>query len=125
MILPNCFDKTNRNDILLTGIRSLKLPGPGAVAHMSLHLHLTMSKSHSTKEADDRCSPIFLPGDLVSVYVGDQATLPKKQCAALVEPVYGRSEIRSTAFCNFISIFFEICRQARKCDISRSSKTAR
>ena len=28
-----------------TGIRSLKTPGPGAVAHMSLHLKPTMSKN--------------------------------------------------------------------------------
>ena len=28
-----------------TGIRSLKTPGPGAVAHMSLHQKPTMSKS--------------------------------------------------------------------------------
>lgn len=30
---------------LVTGIRSLKTPGPGAVAHMSLHQKPTMSKS--------------------------------------------------------------------------------
>ena len=33
---------------LFTGIRSLKTPGPGAVAHMSLHQKPTMSKSRST-----------------------------------------------------------------------------
>ena len=33
---------------LVTGIRSLKTPGPGAVAHMSLHQKPTMSKSRST-----------------------------------------------------------------------------
>ena len=32
----------------LTGIRSLEVPGPGAVAHMSLHQKLTMSKSQPT-----------------------------------------------------------------------------
>lgn len=45
---------------------------PGAVAHMSLHLKITMSKNPPTEVADDHCSPIFLPGDLVSVYVGDR-----------------------------------------------------
>ena len=60
----------------LTGIRSLKLPGPGAVAHMSLHQKPTMSKSHRTEEADNHRSPIFRPGDLVSVYVGDRAVGP-------------------------------------------------
>ena len=32
----------------LTGYRSLEVPGPGAVAHMSLHQKPTMSKSRST-----------------------------------------------------------------------------
>ncbi len=38
---------------------------------MSLHLKLTMSKSHPTKEADNKWSPILLPGDWLSDYVGD------------------------------------------------------
>ena len=33
----------------LTGYRSLEVPGPGAVAHMSLHQKPTMSKSHRTE----------------------------------------------------------------------------
>ena len=37
---------------LVTGIRSLKTPGPGAVAHMSLHQKPTMSKNHQTLIAD-------------------------------------------------------------------------
>jgi len=36
----------------LTGYRSLEVPGPGAVAHMSLHQKPTMSKSHQTVIAD-------------------------------------------------------------------------
>ena len=47
----------------ITGIRSLKLPGPGAVAHMSLHQKLTMSKSRPAQEADKNGSPINGPGD--------------------------------------------------------------
>jgi len=36
----------------LTGYRSLEVPGPGAVAHMSLHQKPTMSKSRQTVIAD-------------------------------------------------------------------------
>jgi len=45
-----------------TGYRSLELPGPGAVAHMSLHQKSTMSKSHSTNEADNFRPPCFHRG---------------------------------------------------------------
>lgn len=45
--LPGC-----GNRLKLTGIRSLEAPGPGAVAHMSLHQKHTMSKSHQTVKAD-------------------------------------------------------------------------
>jgi hypothetical protein len=46
----------------VTGFRSLELPGPGAVAHMSLHQKPTMSKSHPAKETDKKCSPIDWTG---------------------------------------------------------------
>ena len=59
--------------LLVTGFRSLELPGPGAVAHMSLHQKSTMSKSHSTKEADNNGSPICVPGDCCPIYVGDRS----------------------------------------------------
>jgi hypothetical protein len=42
---------------LVTGIRSLKTPGPGAVAHMSLHQKPTMSKSRQTVIADSDWFP--------------------------------------------------------------------
>ena len=42
---------------LVTGIRSLKTPGPGAVAHMSLHQKPTMSKSRQTVIADSAWFP--------------------------------------------------------------------
>ena len=45
------------NRLRLTGIRSLKLPGPGAVAHMSLHQKPTMSKSRQTVIADSAWFP--------------------------------------------------------------------
>jgi hypothetical protein len=41
----------------LTGYRSLEVPGPGAVAHMSLHQKPTMSKSHQTVIADSAWFP--------------------------------------------------------------------
>jgi hypothetical protein len=41
----------------LTGYRSLEVPGPGAVAHMSLHQKPTMSKSRQTVIADSDWFP--------------------------------------------------------------------
>jgi hypothetical protein len=41
----------------LTGYRSLEVPGPGAVAHMSLHQKPTMSKSRQTEMADSASFP--------------------------------------------------------------------
>ena len=41
----------------LTGYRSLEVPGPGAVAHMSLHQKTTMSKIHQTVIADSAWFP--------------------------------------------------------------------
>ncbi|WP_143736907.1 hypothetical protein [Erythrobacter tepidarius] len=46
----------------LTGCRSLETPGPGAVAHMSLHQKPTMSKSHQTETADSAWFPDFHRG---------------------------------------------------------------
>jgi len=48
---------------LVTGIRSLKTPGPGAVAHMSLHQKPTMSKSRQTIISGQRLVPRFTPGE--------------------------------------------------------------
>jgi len=45
---------------------------PGAVAHMSLHLNLQCQRTHRQNLADDHGTPILLPGDLVSDYVGDR-----------------------------------------------------
>lgn len=56
----------------VTGYRGLEILGPGAVAHMSLHHNLTMSKSHPTCRSGQRRLPRFTPGDRLSVYVGDQ-----------------------------------------------------
>ena len=57
----------------LTGDRDLEVRGPGAVAHMSLHQKLTMSKSHSTLKTGQQVYPRFTPGDRLSSYVGDRA----------------------------------------------------
>ena len=55
----------------LTGIRSLKIPGPGAVAHMSLHLNQQCQRADRQKWRTTNV-PRFDPGDWVSVYVGDR-----------------------------------------------------
>ena len=55
----------------LTGYWSLEVPRPGAVAHMSLHQKLTMSKSLPDTNGGQRRCPRFKPGDRLSVYVGD------------------------------------------------------
>jgi len=62
----NGYERQCSRRLKLTGIRSLEVPGPGAVAHMSLHQKPTMSKSHPTKEADSDGTPICVPGDLLS-----------------------------------------------------------
>ena len=71
----------------LTATPSPEAPGAGAVAHMSLHLKPTMSKSHQPRnpdfcsperqnQADNHRSPIFGVGGLLSVYVGDRLFEP-------------------------------------------------
>jgi hypothetical protein len=57
----------------LTGYRSLEVPGPGAVAHMSLHQKPTMSKSHPTNEADNNGSPIYTGGPVVRSVLATEA----------------------------------------------------
>ena len=46
----------------LTGYRSLEVPGPGAVAHMSLHQKPTMSKSRRDSARRTTFGPRFEPG---------------------------------------------------------------
>lgn len=54
----------------LTGYRGLEVLGPGAVAHMSLHQKLTMSKNHPDINRRTAMEPRFLlPGDRLSVCV--------------------------------------------------------
>jgi|GEM_PF-2493854 len=58
-------DKDVAIGLKLTGTWSLENPRPGAVAHMSLHQKLTMSKSHPIEMADNNCSPMFTGGPVV------------------------------------------------------------
>ena len=53
----------------LTGYRSLEAPGPGAVAHMSLHQKPTMSKNLPDINRRTAMEPRFSPGDRLSVCV--------------------------------------------------------
>ena len=53
------FTKGCGNRLKLTGIRSLEVPGPGAVAHMSLHQKLTMSKSQPDNKRRTAMEPRF------------------------------------------------------------------
>lgn len=89
---------------LFTGIRSLKTPGPGAVAHMSLHLKPTMSKSQHPNpphqrqnKPDNHRTPIFNLGGLLSVYGGDrggravEAAFPSGEAASKHHPRFGQT----------------------------------
>ncbi|MEP3049727.1 MAG: hypothetical protein ABJP48_10805 [Erythrobacter sp.] len=69
----------------LTGYQGLEVLGPGAVAHMSLHHNLTMSKSHPTKEADNKGAPIFTGGPVVrlmlatvTIRAGEKPSAPRR-----------------------------------------------
>ena len=53
--------------------RTLEVLELDAVAHMSLHQKLTMSKSHQHVKADSEGFPDLKPGDRLSVCVGDRS----------------------------------------------------
>jgi len=55
------------NRLRLTGIRSLKTPGPGAVAHMSLHQKTNDVKEPSNVQKRTTIDPRFTPGDRLSI----------------------------------------------------------
>jgi hypothetical protein len=72
--LSNVMDtKDNVYRLSFTGIRSLKTPGPGAVAHMSLHQKPTMSKSHQHKRRTTNRSPIYTGGPVVRSVLATEA----------------------------------------------------
>jgi hypothetical protein len=64
---------------------------------MSLHQKPTMSKSHRQDLADNQRTPIFVPGDLVSVYVGDrlvgggEAVVPSGEAAYMEGVGFGQT----------------------------------
>ena len=89
----------------LTGIRSLKTPGPGAVAHMSLHQKPTMSKSRPTKVADSGCSPIMAGGQTVRTMLATVAIGASRNRQRRVGegPYMEASDSGQPPFCNFIS----------------------
>src|SRR5690606_18246685 len=57
---------------LNTGYRSLKIPGPGAVAHMSLHQKQQCQRTNQRVNADNNQFPTFTGNLKPSVCVGDQ-----------------------------------------------------
>lgn len=58
----------------LTGYRSLEVPGPGAVAHMSLHQKPTMSKSRrDIKRRTAMVSPIYTGGPAIRLMLATDA----------------------------------------------------
>ena len=73
-IHPAVVAEQTRHRLKLTGTRSLEVPGPGAVAHMSLHQKPTMSKNHQTVIADSALFPDFTPRDRLSEFVGDRSS---------------------------------------------------
>ena len=73
--------------LMNTGYRGLEFRGPGAVAHMSLHLKSTMSKNHQHLNTDSKPFPDLHRGSRLSVKFGDQLSSGKIRCTASVEPI--------------------------------------
>ncbi|WP_394730775.1 hypothetical protein [Altererythrobacter sp. GH1-8] len=70
---PNVeFGKDVAIGLVLTGDRGLEVLGPGAVAHMSLHQKLTMSKSRQTLKGGQQWNPDLHRGTGYPFNVGDQ-----------------------------------------------------
>ena len=86
---PNVVSDQDVASAYLTGIRSLKTPGPGAVAHMSLHQKLTMSKSRSTiSKRTAKGSPICTGGSGYPFVLATEAVKSGEAvCSASVEPI--------------------------------------
>ncbi len=72
-IYPAVVAEQTRHRHKLTSTRSLEVPGPGAVAHMSLHQKSTMSKNHQTVIADSDWFPDLHRGTGYPFYVGDRS----------------------------------------------------
>ena len=103
---------------LVTGIRSLKIPGPGAVAHMSLHLNQQCQRAIQQKRRTTD-APRLLPGTRCPSKIGDRwkgrrnRLLPFGGLAYMEGSRFGQhhfailfqSRVKSADFCGFCSCF--------------------
>ncbi|WP_119592503.1 hypothetical protein [Aurantiacibacter xanthus] len=87
-IIQTVVGPNNAARLMNTGTRGLELRGPGAVAHMSLHLKSTMSKNHQTQKRTAIGSPIFTGGAGYPSNLATVADAPVETVsAASVEPI--------------------------------------
>jgi hypothetical protein len=83
----------------VTGFRSLELPGPGAVAHMSLHQNQQCQRAVQQKRRTTIVPRSDIPGDSLSVSVDDRCeTAGRTGITASVKAIYVRPSLPSTAF---------------------------
>jgi len=89
----------------LTGYRSLEVPGPGAVAHMSLHQKPTMSKSHPTCRSGQQSIPDLHRGTGHPFCVGDRYEQSRKirQRRVGEGPYMEGVGFGQPPFCNFVA----------------------
>ena len=97
----------------LTGYRSLEVPGPGAVAHMSLHQKPTMSKSRSTMSEETAFVPPIDTGGTgcLSMLATDAVGGGSRQ-RRVGEGHLGVTSDSVNAFLQFCCVFFA---NPRKC----------
>ena len=88
-----------------TGIRSLKTPGPGAVAHMSLHQKPTMSKSHQHHRRTVMAPRFVTGGPTVRSVLATEANRASRNRQGRVGegPYMEALDSGQPPFCNFIS----------------------
>ena len=88
-----------------TGYRSLELPGPGAVAHMSLHQKPTMSKSHQHHRRTVMAPRFVTGGPTVRSVLATEANRASRNRQGRVGegPYMEALDSGQPPFCNFIS----------------------